>query len=176
VDRFRSLATVILLSGTIAGLLLFTVEHYTTFPLIEKAEVYESAAQHRENDAHHHEDDEGWRPAEGERTLFTAVTTMLTAIGFAGMLFGVIALKPFALDWRRGALWGLAAYVCIDLAPGVRTSPTTSSGGRCRSLCASALVVRYRGEYSGRTIVAFFNEEAVDQSEDCCIGGSAIGN
>ena len=42
--RFRKLMLVILLAGTAAGLLLFIVQRFTTFPLIEKAEVYESAA------------------------------------------------------------------------------------------------------------------------------------
>jgi cobalt transporter subunit CbtA len=114
--RFRILVTVALLSGTIAGLLLFGIQHFTTFPLIEKAEVYESADEKRMPAMHH--DDEGWQPAEGvERTTYTAVSTVLAAIGFAALLFGIAAIKPISLDWRTGALWGLAAYVCIDLAP-----------------------------------------------------------
>jgi cobalt transporter subunit CbtA len=115
-DRFRKLATVALLSGTIAGLLLFTIQHFTIFPLIERAEVYETAAEKQMPGMHH--DDEGWHPAEGaERTGFTALSTVLTGIGFAALLFGTAAMAPAHLNWRRGALWGLAAYVCIDLAP-----------------------------------------------------------
>ena len=113
-DRLRKLITVCLLSGSIAGLLLFTVQHFTIFPLIEKAEVYESAAA--EMPGMHR--DEGWHPADGlERTSFTVLSTVLIAIGFAALLFGTAALGPISLDWRKGALWGLAAYICIDLAP-----------------------------------------------------------
>ena len=113
---FEYLVTVALLSGTIAGLLLFAVQHFTTFPLIEKAEVYESAAEKQMPGMHH--DDEGWQPAEGfERTSLTALSTVLVAIGFAALLFGTAAIAPVSLDGPRGALWGLAAYICIDLAP-----------------------------------------------------------
>jgi cobalt transporter subunit CbtA len=115
-DRFRKLATVALLSGTLVGLFLFVVQHFTIFPLIQKAEVYESAADKQMPGMHH--DDEGWHPADGiERTSFTVLSTVLTAIGFAPLLFGTAAIAPVSLDWRKGALWGLAAYICIDLAP-----------------------------------------------------------
>jgi cobalt transporter subunit CbtA len=115
-ERFRKLVSVVLLSGTIAGLLLFVVQHFTVFPLIEKAEVYESAAEKHMSEMHH--EDEGWHPADGvERTGFTILSTVLAAIGFAALLFGTAAITPVSLDWRRGALWGLAAFICVDLAP-----------------------------------------------------------
>lgn len=115
-DRFRKLVSVVLLSGSIAGLLLFVVQHFTTYPLIEKAEVYESAARLRMPGMDH--DDEGWQPSNGlERNSFTALSTVLAAIGFAALLFGTAALVPLSLSWRKGALWGLAAFICVDLAP-----------------------------------------------------------
>lgn len=120
-DRFNRLISVILISGTIAGLLLFAVQHFTTFPLIEKAEVYESAAEKMPG---MHHDDEGWKPSDGmERTLLTALTTILAAIGFAAVLFGTAALKPTPLTWKKGMLWGLAAFLCIDLAPAFGLPP-----------------------------------------------------
>jgi predicted cobalt transporter CbtA len=68
VNSFNKLLSIILLAGTSAGLLLFTVRHFTTFPLVEKSEVYESAWGKM---AGMHHEDEGWKPAEGvERTLF----------------------------------------------------------------------------------------------------------
>jgi cobalt transporter subunit CbtA len=115
-DRFRKLASVALLSGTLAGLLLFAVQHFTTFPLIEKAEVYEAGEERQMPGMHH--DDSGWHPAEGtERTFFTALSTVLTGIAFAAILFGAAAAGSISLDLRKGALWGLAAYICVDLAP-----------------------------------------------------------
>lgn len=112
---FRKLAYVILASGALAGLLLFVVQHFTIYPLIEKAEVYESAAE--KSEPHHHAD-EGWKPANGmERTAFTALTTVVTAIGFSALLFGIAGLVPIKLSGRKGLVWGLAAFVCVDLAP-----------------------------------------------------------
>ncbi len=120
-NRFRKLISVALISGTLAGLFLFAVQHFTVFPLIEKAEVYESAAERNMPGMH---EDEGWRPSNGvERMLFTALTTVLGAIGFAALLFGTVALDPVSLTWRKGALWGLAAFVCIDLAPALGLPP-----------------------------------------------------
>jgi cobalt transporter subunit CbtA len=121
VIRFRELVYVALASGTIAGLLLFVVQHFTLFPLIEKAEIYELAA---EKSSLHHHVDEGWRPAEGfERTAYTVLTTVLTAIGFSAVLFGLTGLLPIALNWRKGLSWGLAAFVCVDLAPSLGLPP-----------------------------------------------------
>ena len=107
----------VLLSGVIAGLFLFAVQHYTIFPLIEKAETFEAAAPH------HHED-EGWRPGDGmERNAYTLLTTIVCAIGFAALLFGVAALVPVSLNFRKGALWGIAAFVSIDLMPSLGLPP-----------------------------------------------------
>lgn len=120
-NRFRKLIYVILTSGILAGLLLFLVQHFTIFPLIQKAEVYESAAE--KSDLHHHAD-EGWKPANGtERTAFTALTTVVTAIGFSALLFGIAGVSPIRLDWHKGLLWGLAAFVCVDLAPSLGLLP-----------------------------------------------------
>jgi cobalt transporter subunit CbtA len=122
VDRFRTLLSVALVSGTVAGLLLFIVQHFTIFPLIEQAETYETTAERNMPGVHSEED--GWRPSSGaERTLFTALTTVLGAIGFAALLFGIIALEPATLNWRKGALWGLAAFICVDLAPALGLPP-----------------------------------------------------
>lgn len=120
-NRFRKLAYVVLASGSLAGLLLFAVQHFTIFPLIQKAEVYEAAAE--KSDTHHHSD-EGWRPADGfERTSLTALTTVVTAIGFAAVLFGMAGAGAIKLSWRKGLLWGLAAFVCVDLAPALGLPP-----------------------------------------------------
>ena len=108
-NRFRTLMTAVLGAGIIAGLLLFVVQHFTIVPLIEKAEVYETAADQRMPGMHH--EDEGWQPAEGtERTVYTALSTTLIGIGFAALLFGTAAFTPISLNWRKGALLGLAAF------------------------------------------------------------------
>jgi len=113
---------VALSSGALAGLLLFAVQHVTVVPLIESAEAYETAAhQPTADDAHDHE---GWQPADGwQRTSLTALATVLSSIGFAALLFGLLALTGRTVDARRGALWGLAAFACFGLAPALGLPP-----------------------------------------------------
>ena len=120
-SRFRKLMFVVFASGSLAGLALFAVQHFTVIPLIQTAETYE-AAQHANSGAAH--EDEGRQPANGyERTLFTAVTTILSGIGFAAILFGSLSLAGTRVNARRGALWGLAAFACLGLAPALGLPP-----------------------------------------------------
>jgi predicted cobalt transporter CbtA len=92
--------SVVLISGTLAGILLFLLQRFTISSLIEKAEVYEAAAEQRKPGMHH--EDEGWQPANGaERMTLTVVATVLAGIGFAGLLFGTAAIKPVSLDLRK---------------------------------------------------------------------------
>jgi cobalt transporter subunit CbtA len=124
-SQFRRLLYVALVSGTLAGLAWFGFQYYTILPLIATAEVYESAAHestHHSSQPHDH--DEGWRPANGwQRNSYTALATVLTSIGYASMLFGLVSLSGRRLDARRGAMWGLAAFVCFGLAPALGLPP-----------------------------------------------------
>ena len=113
---------VVLSSGALAGLALFAIQHFTVIPLIEAAENYESAAQQSNPGVIHSE--EGWQPANGwQRTSLTALTTILSGIGFSSLLFGTVSLAGNRVDARRGALWGLAAFVCFSLAPALGLPP-----------------------------------------------------
>jgi cobalt transporter subunit CbtA len=105
---------VVLCSGTLAGIILFAIQHFTVVPLIEAAEHYEDDADHGTE----------WKPANGwERTGWTAVTTVLTGIGFAAVLFGFLGLTRRNITMREGALWGLAAFGCFHLAPSLGLPP-----------------------------------------------------
>jgi len=122
VAQFRKLILVVFAAGTLAGLVLFAVQHFTVVPLIHAAETYEAAAHQAHSNAPN--DDEGWHPADGwQRISLTALTTILTGIGFAAILFGVMALGGKTIDTRHGALWGLAAFACFTLAPALGLPP-----------------------------------------------------
>lgn len=115
VNSFRKLMIVVLCAGAVSGLVLFALQHFTIVPLIESAERYETAEDH-----HHAE----WQPAAGlERTGFTLLTTILSAIGFAAVFFGFLSVTGKSLNARRGALWGLAAFACFHLAPSIGLPP-----------------------------------------------------
>jgi len=122
VSQFRKLMVVVLSSGALAGLVLFAVQHFSVIPLIQAAEAYETAAHQALSGTPH--EDEGRQPANGwERTSFTALATVLSSIGSAAMLFGLMALTGKTINARRGALWGLAAFACFSLGPALGLPP-----------------------------------------------------
>jgi cobalt transporter subunit CbtA len=105
---------VVLCSGALAGLVHAAIQHFTVVPLIEAAERYEK-------DANHHGAE--WKPGGRERTVWTVVTTVLTGIGFAAVLFGFLSLTNRKITAGSGALWGLAAFACFHLAPSLGLPP-----------------------------------------------------
>lgn len=112
---FRKLMIVVLCSGALTGLVLFTIQHFTIVPLIEAAERYEKNADH---------DHAEWKPATRlERTVWTVVTTVLSSIGFAAVLLGFLSLTGRKIGIRQGVRWGLAAFVCFHLAPSFGLPP-----------------------------------------------------
>jgi cobalt transporter subunit CbtA len=118
VAEFRRLALVSILSGTIAGLVWFTVQYFAVVPLIQKAEVFESLNHET------HAEEIGWHPGSGgERNALAAASTVLTAIGLSAVLFGIIHGLGRTLDARRGLLWGLAGFLCLNAAPAIGLPP-----------------------------------------------------
>lgn len=121
-SQLRKLMVVVLSSGALAGFLLFAIQHFSVIPLIRAAETYEVAAHQALSGTPH--ENESWQPAYSwERTSFTALATVLSGIGFAAMLFGLMALSGKTINARCGALWGLAAFTCFSLAPALGLPP-----------------------------------------------------
>jgi cobalt transporter subunit CbtA len=117
VSEFRTLLLIAAASGALAGLVWFGAQYFAVIPLIQTAEVYEA----RHSTAH---EDEGWKPQNGwQRNAFTATATVLTGIGQAAILFGLIFLLHAHIGLRNGALWGLAAFACFSLAPALGLPP-----------------------------------------------------
>jgi len=115
VPEFRKLALVSILSGAMAGLVWFAVQYVAVVPLIQKAEVFEPSDHHT---------DENWHPENGwERNAITAASTVLTAIGLAAVLFGIIHALGRKLNARRGVLWGIAGFLCLNVAPAIGLPP-----------------------------------------------------
>jgi cobalt transporter subunit CbtA len=112
---------VVLWSGALAGLALFVVQRFTVIPLIETAETYEASEQPVGTGNAH---EEPGRPADDwKRTSLTALTTILSGMGFAALLFGSLSITGIRVNTRRGALWGLAAFACVGLAPAIGLPP-----------------------------------------------------
>ena len=103
-----------LIVGLLAGIVLTAVQTLQVIPLIVQAESYEQAEQAQHPAATEQEE---WGPQDGiERTLFTGLSNVLAAIGFALVLLSFIALQNQG-GWKRGLLWGLAGFTVFFAAP-----------------------------------------------------------
>lgn len=133
-----------LLAGVLSGLMVSGLQHVTTTPLILKAETYEKAAEKPAGQEHSswnasgearlilvHGDAatvasqaEPWAPADGlERTAYTSLATVGTAVGFALMLLAAMLASGAEITAKSAALWGLGAFVATGLAPGLGLPP-----------------------------------------------------
>ena len=127
-----------LLAGVVAGLFIFAAQQIKLVPLILEAEKFENAASAGHThlpatapkeaqtpapaEAAHGRDE--WAPDDGfERTAFSLLSNVITAIGFGLVLAGAIALSRRQVDWRQGVIWGLAGYVAVHLSPAFGLPP-----------------------------------------------------
>ena len=114
-------------AGLAAGLLLSVIQAFTTIPLILEAETYENAAPSPVKPASavgHGADEAAWAPADGfERSAFTALANILTAVGFGLLLGACFALWAGPVDGRSGVLWGIAGFAVFILAPALGLPP-----------------------------------------------------
>lgn len=122
---FRRIIFAAALSGLIGGLILSAVQAVRVVPLIKQAETYENApaAHPHSGTAAPHAHEPAAADAPGlSRTAFTAVSNVVTAIGFALILIAGISLRGGA-DWRQGILWGLGGYAAFNFAPSIGLPP-----------------------------------------------------
>ncbi len=137
---FRRVVLCALLVGALAGLLLSAIQFWQVIPIIHRAEHFEQArapratepareATQAHEDAGHAHPAGAWEPAEGaERTGYTLLANVLTAIGFALAMLAAMAasLKRKSVakfDWRYGLFWGAAGYVVFFVAPSLGLPP-----------------------------------------------------
>ena len=67
---------------------------------------------------------EKWAPGNGaERTFYTAVSNIVTAIAFSLMLVAVFLLRGKTVDMNSGILWGAAGFAVFALAPALGLPP-----------------------------------------------------
>ena len=130
---FRRIVFAAALAGLIAGGMLAVVHILAIVPLIEKAEVYEQAAEQKKVQAagqvqqpaahaHTSNHDHAWEPEGVQRTLFTGLFNVLAGIGFGLLLAAGSALRGEA-DARRGLLWGIGGFAAFSLAPALGLPP-----------------------------------------------------
>lgn len=140
---FRNVVFIAALSGLLSGLVMTVLQTFTTVPLILQAEALEAAGlgQHehaatppRVPDAPvpfgnvavetHAHAAEGRMPADVfERFVFTALSNIVTAIGFGLVLVAVSEAFGGVNSWRQGMFWGFAGFAVFTLAPGLGLPP-----------------------------------------------------
>lgn len=130
---FRNIVFIAALAGLTAGLAMTAMQYAGTVPLILKAETFEGAEPAHDHAAapnavvapHSHDHEEkAWAPEDGfERSAYTALANIVTAIGFALLLVAASELKGGLTGWRQGVFWGLAGFAVFTLAPGLGLPP-----------------------------------------------------
>jgi cobalt transporter subunit CbtA len=112
-----------ILAGLAAGLLMGVIQHVRLTPLILEAEVFEHVAHGHSGEAHSH-GDQVWSPAKGfERTFYSTLTAVLTAIGFALLMAGISFIANIPITTRNGFIWGVCGFLAVSLAPAIEMPP-----------------------------------------------------
>ena len=113
-----------LLAGIAAGLIMGIIQHVRLTPLIleaERLETPQTVAAHSHGEDHDHG---GWHPADGwQRSLATALTTVMAGAAFAAVLAGISLLSGMAITRCNGMVWGLCGFLAVTLAPAMGLPP-----------------------------------------------------
>ena len=119
---FRRLVFASLCAGFLSGIFAALAHQVSTVPLILQAETYEKPSAH--GMAPHEHSTAAWEPENGaERTVYTLLADILTAIGFALLLGAGLTLRGGEAGWRQGFLWGLAGFATFTIAPSLGLPP-----------------------------------------------------
>lgn len=138
---FRRLVFTAVIAGLVTGGLVALAHHFGTASIIARAETYERAADGAEKapaarvagaaQHDHHAATRApatpapaWEPEDGlERTLYSAVAEIWTAIAFSLLLATAIEFRGGDANWRTGLFWGLAGFAVFTLAPSLGLPP-----------------------------------------------------
>jgi cobalt transporter subunit CbtA len=132
-------------AGLLAGLLVTPVQYARVIPLILHAETFEGQGGHHHGEAaapHSHDapaasHDHGTTgaaaaadPLEEEastltdsRLFNTVLANLVTGAGFALILAAASLILDLPITGRNGALWGLAGFFVLSLAPALSLAP-----------------------------------------------------
>lgn len=136
---FRQIVFYALFVGLLSGIVLTVVQTWQVVPIIKSAEMYESedsGYSHGNHDdaadiSDHHHGAKEWTPEDSlERTVYTFLSNIITAIGFALLIMAAIVAanrlignSNIKLSWRHGLAWGTAGYLVFWLIPAIGMPP-----------------------------------------------------
>ena len=124
-----------ILIGAVTGVLLSCLQVVSLNPIIFAAETYEVEAVpasaddgHSDHSSDHGHSHDAWAPADGsERTAYTFLANVLAGTGFAAILLALMSQfwlsRNRQISWTQGAMWGLAGFASLFLAPAIGLPP-----------------------------------------------------
>ena len=121
------------IAGLLCGMLLTAIQAASVVPIIIEAESYEApeaptasetqAKVHVHDDGHSHDHGDGWAPEDGfERTFWTTLSNVGTAIGFSLLLVGILAWRN-TVSLPQGLLWGGVGFAVFFAGPALGLTP-----------------------------------------------------
>jgi len=123
------------IAGLLCGVLLTAIQTASVVPIILAAEGFEpsetattseakaKAKIHVHSDGHSHDHGDGWAPADGfERTFWTTVSNVGTAIGFSLLLIGILAWRN-TVSLPQGLFWGGVGFAVFFAGPALGLTP-----------------------------------------------------
>lgn len=123
----KNLLTGAFIAGVASGLIAAALQFAFVIPLILEGELYETGARL------HFGVDSPQSPSatpplgnDWARHLMTVTFDVVSYTAYALILSGLMALaqgRGFVVDARRGAVWGLAGFLAVQLAPAVGLPP-----------------------------------------------------
>ena len=119
------------MGGLLTGLVLSLVQTVQVVAIILEAESYETAppaaASHEDGHTHDHDQGEAVLSHDDgvERTTWTAIANMTTAVGFGLLLTAGYWLRR-CITLPQGVLWGLVGFTVFLLAPAIGLPPEIS--------------------------------------------------
>jgi cobalt transporter subunit CbtA len=113
----------VVLSGIAAGLVMGLIQHVRLTPLILEAETFEHVVHGHGGEAHSH-GDTTWSPTNGlERTAYTTLTAVISAVGFGLLMIGVALTLKIPFNQKNAWIWGLCGFAAVSLAPAIGLPP-----------------------------------------------------
>ncbi len=113
--RLAHLLAAAVSAAIISGLITAVLHQFFLVPLILQAEVFESAG-------HAHVAAASQLHRDATQIAYTTLFDILGAFGFAALLAACYAVVG-PVSWQRGALWGLAGFASLSLAPALGLPP-----------------------------------------------------
>jgi cobalt transporter subunit CbtA len=113
----------VILSGIAAGLVMGLIQHVRLTPLILQAETFEHVAHGHGAEAHSH-GEHSWSPENGlERTFYTTLSAVITAVGFGLLMIGVAFATKIPFTRNNAWIWGLCGFAVVSFAPAIGLPP-----------------------------------------------------